>query len=180
MADDPAFFEKSIRDAHVAAYSALLNERSVKVIDPEGMSELVPDAVVANYLGSVRDGMIEHMLTDFEPSVFEALVEFVDINERTYGSPATPDDDGSDSLDEWSNSALSIGQDGNFLDDYANAMPLIAHMIGADMRLRADVEAKAHIHAPFLADMLETDGIFQFPNRIWRQDLIREARGETR
>jgi|GEM_PF-2643781 len=31
--------------------------------------------------------------------------------------------------------------------------------------------------APYLADILETDGIFHFPNRIWRKDLIAKIRG---
>ena len=31
--------------------------------------------------------------------------------------------------------------------------------------------------APYLADILETDGIFHFPNRIWRKDFIAKIRG---
>ena len=180
MADNPAFFQKSIRDAHVAAYSALLNERSVKVIDREGMGDLLPDAVVEEHLASMRAGMVERMTADLDSSSLAQLVEFMDMGERSYGPPPVTEEGSPVPMDEWVKGVLNVLEDKNFRNDYANAHTLVIHQIATDMRVKSEVRANTHIRASFLADMLETDGVFHFPNRIWRRDLIREVRGESR
>jgi hypothetical protein len=37
-------------------------------------------------------------------------------------------------------------------------------------------EIEPDLHAPYMADILAVDGVFEFPNRIVRQNLIREIK----
>ena len=63
------------------------------------------------------------------------------------------------------------------IEDDAFAVKLGLIWVEVSMQLQQDISLlRPGLDTPFLPDILEQDGIFQFPNRIHRRDLIRELR----
>ena len=179
MSHNPQFFEGAVRGAHVVAYSALLDERSVKIRDRARMAELFPDEMIERHLESVRKLMVDQMLIDFKPETLEGLVAYLDA-EIAAADDMLPlplaSDDVSANVDENRDDL----QHRRYLLDGPSAMALTMQMVGAVVRIQYDAKVIPDLNAPFVADMLETEDVFQFPNPIYRRDLIREARGGMR
>lgn len=65
-----------------------------------------------------------------------------------------------------------------FQTELENAMVISVSMLGAQMTVTKEMKRSIPplTEDPYIADILEIDGIFGFPNRIWRRDLIASIR----
>ena len=169
--------------AYVKSYSKLLNERSVKVIDHDVFASLFPESAIDDEMEGVRQSFIDHFVRELEPDELKSFVIHVKYrpqDQRHYGPSSGPPSEVPVPLDEWLEHWNGVLSDEQFATDMVNDMNLALLIFGFMLKIGTKPEIEADLKAPFVADMLETDGVFQFPNPIYRRDLIREARGGMR
>jgi hypothetical protein len=74
---------------------------------------------------------------------------------------------------------FSESDSGKALQENANSLGTTAgfSVIGRIMEVSMS-EPQIDLDTPYMIDILETDGIIAFPNRIWRNDLIKQLRND--
>ncbi len=139
-----------------AFFTQKLKVNSVKVVDLQRFAEMIPVSVIEQWDMRWRKIYVDDYLKSYTDA---ELVQIATALRRL------------------------IEESGTTQIDYATIFS-VEGFNGLDFSLsgvRINFGIRASLpklnDAPYLADILETDGIFHFPNRIWRKDFIAKIRG---
>jgi hypothetical protein len=149
--------------AEIAAgqLSHILSERSVKIRDQDRLIALMPDLYTGELADGIERKLDESLLQDFSPDELATLAAYhlrVSLDPLADGQlkPTTAALQGTDpTLDRAKTMA---------------GFTLLGIVTGVRLTLKLDLKA------PYIADILVVNGVFEFPNRIVRQNIIREFR----
>jgi len=137
-------------------FAEQLKVNSVKVVDLQRFAEMIPVSVIEPWDTRWRKIYVDNYLKSYTDA---ELVQIATALRRL------------------------IEESGTTQIDYATIFS-VEGFDGLDFSLSGVIinfEIRASLpklnDAPYLADILETDGIFHFPNRIWRKDFIAKIRG---
>ncbi len=144
-----------IASFHVLHFRKELAEQSVQVVDADRFAENFPVSVTEPWLVRWQEIFVDILLERHTPEQLNWDVKNLHVlAETTYDSHAN--------RREENRLALTVS-----LISWASSMKV-------DSEIRRSVPRLSE--APYLADILEIDGIFAFPNRIWRKDFIAKIR----
>ncbi len=166
-----------ITNARVNGATQALSEHSVKIMDFERLAELlsdyeIPAEVFDRHQRFVADRLIEKM----QPGQLASLAQHVRNLDAQRTAARTDETERVMTLDEFRDSLEEIE---GLADDpvFKHEMELMSvgiMLIG--LAVRASTSGEVGPTSSELADLLEVDGVFGFPNRIVRRDVIRELR----
>lgn len=164
-ADD---FQKTLRDmlakAGARQLAGALAQRSVKIRDEVRLVALLPDYLTDGMAQRLEHRFAQVLVQGMEPAQLAALADdlrrgVLDPGAAQASISATRETIGPDvskTLEEVAKTAAGV--------------TLISLAVLETRQITVDLTA------PFVPDLLVVDGLFDFPNRIVRQDLIRELR----
>ena len=133
-----------------------LGKHSVHVVDANRFEEMLPVGVVEPWLKRWQEIYVERLLESQSPARLIRIANGArTLAEKSENSQASDSDE----------TAFSMTGALGFL--FASQVAVIEEIKQSIPPLK---------EAPYLADILETDGIFSFPNPIWRRDLIARIR----
>lgn len=173
-------------DAYGRKLSAVLSTRAVIVKDQGRFTAVLADSIDKPPLKLIEKAMSNRLAQSWQPAELESLASYMrrmPLTSRDIFVDKKPDApakaDGLDqalpvAVNEVQQDISAFQQSDTFNDETALmsvAVALIAQM--AQETHKIDIDLKA----TYVADMLEMEGIFQFANRIARNNLIRELRG---
>lgn len=135
-----------------------LGKHSVHVIDADRFEKLLPVEALEPWLLRWQEIFTTQLLYDYPPDVFTRLVN----------GARTADDE--------------IEGEHPFATDAATFLVIASMGFGVFTHQQVMKELKSSVpplvDTPFMANILEINGVFSFPNRIWRRDLIARIRRE--
>ena len=160
--------------AHARKLASVLSERSVRVLDFERLADLLPVHIAEPVLSELRQDTIDRAMR-LEPEKLASMADrlrdidrlpYVPGQEAVVGESITRPND-------WSKVVNTI-----VADEELEREVLIGTAFQALLSelIHYHNGEEADLMAPYMVDILETDGVFEFPNRIWRRDLVREIR----
>jgi hypothetical protein len=177
-------FAKTLRamlvKAHAQALSSALSARSVKIKDKDKFVALLPDQFPASLAQRLYETATDHLVQKWQPDQLRSAAEYLRQSPRELRAAqpeASPDADNSarpleDVLQETSTYVKSRA----FKDETAlRSVAFMLFFLVVQEGRRIEIDLKA----PYVADMLEVNGVFEFPNRIARNDLIRDLRASN-
>ena len=147
---------RKIADQYVFYLTKKLGDHSVKVVDSERFAEMLPETVIEPWLVRWQEFYTDRLSEKIEPAELARIANSVRVMANKTGSSQTADG-----------------------KDFGNAIIVSVTWIASFMKIADEIEQSLPEldEAPYLADILETNGIFHFPNRIWRKDIIAKIRG---
>ena len=177
-ADD---FKTTLRDMGVKAYATTLatalSTRSVKIKDHDGFIALLPASFSDELFDRLQKTVSDRLVQSWEPAQLESAADY--LRQRPPESPVVRSDANAGlgnkvfTIVEFKQEISGLQKDDTFKDEIAlTAIGVMLISLMVQETSKIDIDLKA----PYLADMLEVDGVFSFPNRIVRNDLIRELR----
>jgi len=172
--------EAQFLDIGLATYldgmSGLLLERSVRVADDTTYRDLISPHYAALADQDIHASAVEKLLAQ-SPDELKSLAAFVRSNENMPAQTAVaqeiPLEEFKEHIETQLEEVETMLESGEFEMGFRLAAIGLAVAMEAQDNIR---NIEADLTAPFMADILETDGVFQFPNRIYRKDLIAEIR----
>lgn len=169
---------ETIRMAYARVLGHALAQRSVKVRDLEAFGSLLPDHLVEARIEVVRQSLVDALVETVTPEQLGEIAAY--LASYHLRSVATPDHSGGSddsnppSLEEWAQSVTETLEDEAFRQEIEMSLPLVVLFLMATMQA---TRVEADLTAPYLPDIMEADTtVLIYPNRIWRNDLIRELR----
>lgn len=161
----PMMFQGEL-DVLATQMKSQLAERSVKVIDEDAYIGLMTQHLELRTEPELRAALTE-VLVHFAPTALAdtALLLRRDPFDLTQGDPTEP---------------LSVKGLRDSLDDGSSGNGV--EILGVIVNLIPEINEhnrNVTLKVAYMADVLETDGVFQFPNRIMRKDLIAEIRASN-
>lgn len=175
-------FQTMSRDMVVKAFagrlSSALATRSVKIKDDDRFVALLPDTVSDSLFERLQKAASDKLVQSWEPaqlaSVADHLRKMPPVLQDVQ-SGANPDtEDRALSVEELQLKIAALEHDETAKNEIAMTA-VVVMMISLVVQENSKIEID--LKAPYVADILEEDGVFSFPNRIARNDLIRELRG---
>ncbi len=147
---------QNIASQYVLFLTRELGKHSVRVVDSERFAEMLPENEIEPWLVRLQEIYVDRLLEIIEPAKLAQLANGV----RVLAENTDP----------------SQTADGK---DFGVAIIVSTAWVASFSVLIQEIKQSPPnlYEAPYLADILETDGIVQFPNRIWRKDLIAKIRG---
>jgi hypothetical protein len=177
-ADD---FKKTLLDmgvkAHATTLASALSTLSVKIKDQDRFVALLPNYFSADLFDRLQKMASDRLVQSWEPAQLESFADY--LRNRPPQSPAVgtgqdPDTGGKvATIEDYQQEISGLQTDDSFKNEIALTavgVMLISLIVQETSQIEIDLKA------PYVADMLEVDGVFSFPNRIVRNDLIRELR----
>jgi len=153
--------EAQFLDIGLATYldgmSGLLLERSVRVADDTTYRDLISPHYAALADQDIHASAVEKLLAQSPDAVAQEI----------------PLEEFKEHIETQLEEVETMLESGEFEMGFRLAAIGLAVAMEAQDNIR---NIEADLTAPFMADILETDGVFQFPNRIYRKDLIAEIR----
>lgn len=149
-----------------------LEARSIKVVDPDHLMDVLPDQILEavkqqrlNAFLERNGGRYQRILLDVSARLrlglaLEAIAQTQPDNHGESGAISAETLKSSDALFDMTEGAMHQFQR-RYLKDFEEV-------------LLNSGEIEADLMSPHLIGVIETDGVFDFPNRIWRQNLIRQ------
>ena len=177
-ADD---FKVAARDMGVKAYAnklaAALSTRSVKIKDNDRFVALLPYSNSDSLFERLQKAVSDRLVQSWEPAQLKSVADYLrqtppkplavraDAKEDTGDTPLT--------IDQVQQKISGLPKDDGFKSEMA--LTVISVML-ISLTVQETSKIEVDLKAPFVADMLEVDGVFSFPNRIVRKDIIRDLR----
>ncbi|MBS0571992.1 MAG: hypothetical protein JSS08_01875 [Proteobacteria bacterium] len=165
------------RNAQARELSSALAKRSVKIKDDKRFLELLPDHVSASLIERLQKMAADRLLEGLEPAQLASLADYVrhiSADPRARRSDAMAQTDNPVlTIEELKQRMSSLPEDETFKNEIvltSVGIMLISLAVQAANNINPDLSSA------YIADMLEVDGVFSFPNRIARRELIRELR----
>ena len=147
---------RKIADQYVFFLTRKLGEHSVKVVDSERFAEMLPEIVIEPWLVRWQELYTDRLSEKIKPAELAQIANSVRVMANKTGPSQTADG-----------------------KDFGVTTFVVVTWLAGFMEIADEIKQSLPElnEAPYLADILETDGIFHFPNRIWRKDLIAKIRG---
>lgn len=178
LQENDEVLRETIRMAYARVLGRALWTRSVKVRDLEAFGLLLPDHLIEERMEVIRQSLPDTIIEAVSAEQFGEIAEY--LASYHLRSVATPDHSGGSedsdppSLEEWAQSVTETLEDEAFKQEIEITLPLIVLFLMATMQA---TRVEADLTAPYLPDIMEADTtVLVYPNRIWRNDLIRELR----
>ena len=153
--DNRTKFVEMISERHILYFTKALEEHSIRVVDADRFTELLPARVIERWLNRAHEVYVEKLVSPDKND----LLRYAALN-----------------LDRW---AAEVESSGNPSSEETQAgffvlLTLFGTMISVNGEI---IETMPPLmEAPYLADILETEGVFAFPNPIFRRDFIARLR----
>lgn len=172
-------FQSTLRDmmqkAHAEALAHVLSARSVKVRNHDKFMALLPETAIDPVGERLQGAVADILLQAWEPAQIASAADHLRQSplELNLNRSAAEADAVVRTLQEVVEEAENILKSDAFKTETALSnvgVTLIFLVVQEGRRIDIDLEA------PYVADLLEVDGVFEFPNRIVRNDLIRALR----
>lgn len=145
----------SIALAYVSLYADLLNEKSIKVVDRERFSEMLPTSLTDSQLQLLRSRAEERCLEKFSADELSEVVQSIRQNPDGLHPP----------IEDLGNIRVT-----------AEMAVIVCYMFKLSNLRVSLIRSDERPPTAYLIDVLEADGIVFFPNRIVRQTVISEFR----
>ena len=158
--NDHAIVFKILSGAYVTYFAKELREHSVTVVDADRFAEMLPVKEFEPWVVRWRELYVDRLLEVYTPA------QLVQIKNAQIANIGSAREEKPDTLQ---------AADGN---EIGLLMGVTAHFITIQFLVQPEIKQSMPKlnEAPYLVDILEIDGIFIFPNRIWRKDLIAKIR----
>jgi hypothetical protein len=158
--------------------AAALKARSVRTRDVGTLAGLLPDALVEPVVARLETRAAEHLLRTFAPEQLEAVagrLRSLPPGESLF--EASQDDGAAESV-LIEDLPMLIERGGQqFLED----VPLFHAMIGLIFVMTVEADRlEVDLTAPYMAELLAAEGVFDFPNRVYRKEMLREVQAANR
>lgn len=150
---------QTITHFHVLYLTRELNKHSVKVVDSKRFAEMLPVNMLESWLMRWQELHVNRLLEIHTPAKLAQIAKTARILVEESGTSQIAYPGGHGKL-------LGIAPPFH--------VPIFASSITIHDKIKQSLPQLNE--APYLADILEIDGIFIFPNRIWRKDLIAKIR----
>lgn len=139
-----------------------LNKHSVKVVDSKRFAEMLPVNLLESWLMRWQGLYVDRLLEIHTPAKLAQIANATRVLIEKSDTSQTDDH----------------GYFSNFSKLLDGAPATSTRNLASSITIHDKIKQSMPklIEAPYLADILETDGIFSFPNRIWRKDLIAKIR----
>ena len=167
-----------VAKAFASGLSSALAARAVKIRDSDKLVALLPDTVSSSLFERLQEKASDQLVQSWEPAQLASFAEYLQKlppGSQAVQSAANKDtEDSALTVKEFQQKIAALELDNTAKNEIASiavAVMLIALVVQENRKIEIDLKA------PYVADMLEEDGVFSFPNRIVRNDLIRELRG---
>ncbi len=159
--------KQMLLDMYVKHLTELLAEHSVRVVDSDRLIEILPERELELWLNLWREDYVAALLERQTPDQLSHAVHVLTA-ERDRSALSSTD------LETLIGAATSE----EFIDEATTVLTLGVLIFGTGGGVAKKMQQRMPplTESPFLADMLATDGVFSFPNRIWRRDLIASIR----
>jgi hypothetical protein len=170
-----------LTNARMNRVRARLSEHSTKVADQDKLAELlsdfeVPEPVVERIEQIVADKLLETMTPERLALLADHLRADPDDRDARSGGARPNDAERAMTIDEFREKVEELQR---LTEAPAFAREMEMFSIGVmliSLAVQASVSVNADPSPSELAELLEVDGVFTFPNRIARRDLIRDLR----
>ncbi len=170
-----------LTNARMNRVRARLSEHSAKVADQDKLAELlsdfeVPEPVVERIEQIVADKLLETMAPERLALLADHLRADPDDRDARSGGARPNDAERAMTIDEFREKVEELQR---LTEDPAFAREMEMFSIGVmliSLAVQASVSVNADPSPSELAELLGVDGVFTFPNRIARRDLIRDLR----
>lgn len=177
-ADD---FRAVARDMVMKAYAnklaAALSTRSVKIKDDDRFVALLPYSNSVSLFERLQKAVSNRLVQSWEPAQLESVADYLrQMPPKLAGVRADAKEDAGDTpltIDQVQQKISDLPKHESFKNEMALtaiSVMLISLMVQETSKIEVDLKA------PFIADLLEVDGVFSFPNRIVRKDIIHDLR----
>lgn len=169
---------KMVVKAFAGGLASALATRSVKIKDQDKFVALLPDTVSGSMFARLQKTAADNLVQNWDAAQLASFADYLRklplvlqagpsvATENTQKPPL--------SVEELPSKITALGHDDTFKNEMA--LTAVGVMLIALVVLEAN-KIEIDLRAPYVADMLEVNGVFSFPNRIVRNDLIRELRG---
>ena len=175
-------FRTALHDMVVKAVagglSSALATRSVKIRDNNRFLALLPDTVSNSLFERVEKTAADQLVQSWDDLRLQSFADYLrkmpPVSKAGLSGANAETEKNALTLEEYTAKIAGLEHD----DSFKNEMAMTAvgvMLIGLVMNETQKIDI--NLKAPYVADMLQVDGIFNFPNRIVRNDLIRELRG---
>lgn len=148
-----------------------LAEQAVRVVDPDRLAAMLPTSVVEPWLQRWRENYVAALVERYTPDQLSQFARF--LREGKENSVFSDIEAETDIL-----SSIELASSEEFREGAISVLSVVVPMIWSEGEIMKEMkQALPPLNeSPYLADILETDGVFSFPNRIWRRDLIASIR----
>lgn len=181
MSDDLKLYaHEFVKNSYARELASELRERSVRVIDYEGFAELLPDELADPHVERIQMAAKRQILQAMKPESLERLADY--LRNRPLEEQDAPDaiEDEPVTLKEFTQELSRLVEDEKFKNEITDQILLMHSGVALLALMMSETQSiEAELNAPYMAEILETDGVFTFPNRIVRKDLIREIRAAS-
>jgi hypothetical protein len=175
-------FQTMSRDMVVKAFagglSSALAARSVKIKDDDRFVALLPDTVSVSLFERLQKAASEQLVRSWEPAQLASFAHYLrnmpPVSQAVQSAANADTENRALSVEEFQLKVAALERDETAKNEIA--MTAVVVML-ISMVVQENRRIEINLKAPYVADMLEEDGVFSFPNRIVRNDLIRELRG---
>ena len=164
-------------NAHAAALSSALSTRSVQIKDHDRFVALLPNSLSDSLADGLQKAAAELLAKQWEPAQLNSVAAYL---RHVPGALRIDQPDANADLgitaltiQEMQTEGLSVLESDDFTDEAA--LTSVAVMMFFLMVQKTGT-IEIDLTAPYVAEMLEVNGVFSFPNRIVQKDLIREFR----
>lgn len=162
------------KDAQARDLAAALSTRSVRVRDNEKLLELLPVQISDAVIEHIRQAAIDRLAKSVEPAQLASLAEYLRNTPPALRSAQKAGLSGRVlTVEEFQQEIASLAGDETFKNNIA--LTSVGIMV-IHLAVREVSQIDTHLTSAEIADMLNVDGVFSFPNRVVRQNLIRELR----
>ena len=167
-------FREMMVKAHAQALSFALSTRSVKIKDHDKFVALLPQYYSDSVAARVQKMASDQLVQSWEPGQLESAAEYLRQSplELRLGQYDANEATGLTLEEVLQETSTDVKSD-TFKDEAA--LSTVAVMLIFLVVQEADA-IEIDLKTPYVADMLDVNGVFDFPNRIVRNDLIRELR----
>lgn len=151
---------QTITHFHVLYLTRELNKHSVKVVDAKRFAEMLPVNMLESWLMRWQELHVNRLLEIHTPAKLAQIANATRVL-----------------VEESGTSQIAYPRGYGKLLGFGPPFPGPIYATSITIHDKIKQSLPQLNEAPYLADILEIDGIFFFPNRIWRKDLIAKIRG---
>jgi hypothetical protein len=173
-ADFKAKLLEMAKDAQARDLAAALSKRSVRITDNEKLLGLLPVQISDPMIEHIRQAAVDRLAQRVKPAQLASLAEYLRNTPPAMRSAKEAGlGDRVLTIEEFQQEIAALAEGEALKNDIALTFVgvLLIHLA-----VREVSQIDTNLASAEIADMLEVDGVFGFPNRIVRQDLIRELR----
>lgn len=153
-----------------------LKEHSVRVVDQDALEEHLPRRIADEWEDSFHQNSVALLVGNYSAAELEEFAEHARFREAA--SPVNPVSKSepipiTELANELNDTVEAIRRE-PIVEDVNLAMLLVGIVLH-ESRVRSTPEP-VNLSAPHVTELLETEGLFRFPNPVLRRDLIRKSR----